>query len=140
MDFIDTNIIVYANDSRDKAKQERAIEIIARAMRDGTGVVSTQVLQEYANVALGKLGQSHQVVLRQIILLERLKVVVSTPALVRRAVELSGLHQVSLWDAAIIAAAEVSGCDRLLSEDMGGGRFYGSVQAVNPFEKAEPRA
>ena len=77
--FLDTNLIVYANDSRAAEKQTRAIEVIARAMRDGTGVISTQVMQEYAVVAGGKLRQDPDTILRQLLLLETLEVVEITP-------------------------------------------------------------
>jgi len=68
--FIDTNIIVYANDARDKEKQAAALVQVAEIMKSGTGVISTQVLQEYAHVALYKLHQRQDVVLRQLVLLE----------------------------------------------------------------------
>ena len=50
--FLDTNILVYAIDQRDPTKHEQAIEAVKRHIRDGTGVISTQVLQEFASVAL----------------------------------------------------------------------------------------
>ena len=58
LDFIDSNVVVYANDGRDTAKQKLALDLIGEAIRSGNGVISTQVLQEYANVALGKLIQT----------------------------------------------------------------------------------
>jgi predicted nucleic acid-binding protein len=131
--FIDTNILVYANDSRDPGKQQQAIALIANAMRDGNGVISTQVLQEYANVAVSKLGQRQDVVLRQLRLLERLHVVQLTPELIRRAVELRGLYGISFWDASIVAAAEADRCDTILSEDLNTGQFCAGIVAVNPF-------
>lgn len=57
--FLDTNIIVYANDSRDSRKQNKAVDIISEAMVSNDGVISTQVLQEYSNVALKKLNQEY---------------------------------------------------------------------------------
>ncbi len=132
-DFIDTNVVVYANDARDAVKQQRALVLVADAIRCGSGVISTQVLQEYANVALAKLGQRQDVVLRQLALLERLTVVPQTPALVRRAVELRGLYGIAFWDAAIVAAAEHADCARILSEDLNAGQFYGAVRVENPF-------
>jgi len=131
--FIDSNVVVYANDGRDAVKQKLAIALIGDAIRLGNGVISTQVLQEYANVALCKLGQRQDVVLRQLVLLERLKVVPQTPALARRAVELHGLYGISFWDAAIVAAAESGGCECILSEDLNAGQFYGGVVVTNPF-------
>jgi predicted nucleic acid-binding protein len=133
LDFIDSNVVVYANDGRNPAKQKRALAVIGQALRSGNGVISTQVLQEYANVALGKLGQRQDVVLHQLALLARLQVVAQTAALVRRAVELHGIYGISFWDAAVVAAAESSGCDRILSEDLNAGQFYGGVQVANPF-------
>src|SRR5260370_42154543 len=43
--FFDTNILVYADDKRAAAKQNRAIDRVAEHRRNGTGVVSLQVLQ-----------------------------------------------------------------------------------------------
>lgn len=131
--FIDTNVVVYANDSRDSTKQSSASERMAEIMRAGTGVVSTQVLQEYASVAITKLRQEDAIVLRVLRLLETLEVVQATPALVRRAVELRKVYQVGFWDAGIIAAAEQADCDLILSEDLSAGRFYGGIRVVNPF-------
>jgi predicted nucleic acid-binding protein len=132
-DFIDTNIVVYANDMRDTAKQQLAVAVIARAIRDDTGVISIQVLQEYAHVALARLGQRQELVLRQLALLEILHVVTPTPAMVRRSVELRSLYGISFWDAGIVAAAEHAGCARILSEDLNTGQFYGGVAVANPF-------
>ena len=55
--FIDTNLIVYANDRRDLNKQSRALEVLKQLMSVGNGALSVQVLQEYANTALAKLDQ-----------------------------------------------------------------------------------
>lgn len=133
MIFIDSNVVVYANDSRDALKQKIALDVIATAISSHTGVISTQVLQEYANVALSKLGQRQDLVLRQLSLLEHLEVVAQTPALVRRAVELRGLYGISFWDASIVSAAESRDCREIVSEDLNAGQFYGGVVVVNPF-------
>ena len=61
--FIDTNLIVCANDSRDPEKQHKAIAVIRALMENGRGVISSQVLMEYANTALLKLKQQHSIVL-----------------------------------------------------------------------------
>jgi predicted nucleic acid-binding protein len=54
--FIDTNILVYADDQSDPAKRERAQELIRRSIRDGSARLSLQVLQEYFVVATRKLS------------------------------------------------------------------------------------
>jgi predicted nucleic acid-binding protein len=111
----------------------RSVVCFADALRSGTGVISTQVLQEYANVALGQLAQRQDVVLRQLAILERLVIVPQTPALVRRAVELRTLYGISFWDASIVSAAESSECREMISEDLNAGQFYGRAVVVNPF-------
>ncbi|MCY2954303.1 MAG: PIN domain-containing protein [Planctomycetota bacterium] len=131
--FLDSNLIVYANDDRDPAKQTIAIDRIAQAIRTSSGVISTQVLAEYAAVALDKLHQPAEIILRQLLLLESLEVVQITPPLIRRSVELHSLYQVHFWDAGILAAAELANCSVLLSEDFGAGRSYGTVRVENPF-------
>lgn len=132
MEFIDTNIIVYANDRRDPSKQARALQVVSEAILSGTGVISIQVLQEYANTALNKLKQERMIVLNQLALLNQLNVVEPTPQMVARAVELTGIFPLSFWDASIVAAAETAGCQKLLSEDLNSGQYYGLVRIVNP--------
>jgi predicted nucleic acid-binding protein len=53
--FLDTNIFVYSFDSRFPDKKRIAIELVRYALQSQTGVISTQVVQEFLNVATGKL-------------------------------------------------------------------------------------
>jgi len=136
--FIDSNIIVYANDFSNSHKQARAIEVIKYLMRTQAGVISTQVMQEYANVALTKLGQESSVVLRQLKLLEDLTIAPITTKTTRRAVELKITYHISFWDANIIAAAEMADCDVILSEDLNAGQLYAGLEMINPFTQQVP--
>ncbi len=132
--FIDTNIIIYANDARDKEKQATAFLQVAELMTSGLGVISTQVLQEYAHVALNKLHQRQDVILRQLVLLEGgLEVIQQTPTLIRRSVEIKSTYRIGFWDACIISAAELAKCHTILSEDMNTGQFYSGIAMRNPF-------
>jgi predicted nucleic acid-binding protein len=131
--FADTNLFVYANDQRDLGKQSRALAVLRGLMQSGNGAVSVQVLQEYANTALAKLGQSPDVVIRQMRLMESLGVVLPSPATVRRTVEIRQSYGIGFWDASIIAAAESAECDVVLSEDLNDGQYYAGVLVLNPF-------
>ncbi len=131
--FIDSNIIVYANDRQAGTKQDQAIDIVQRLIRGRHGVISTQVMQEYAQVALSKLSQDSAVILRQLRLLERLIVSPLTAKTTRRAVEIVAAYRISFWDANIVAAAEAAECDFILSEDLNTGQFYAGLQVINPF-------
>ncbi len=130
--FIDTNLIIYANDRRDPQKQRKAIDLISELMCNGLGVISTQVLQEYSSVALTKLKQDHAIVLRQLVLLESFDVVLMKPALIRRAIEIRSSYNISFWDSCIISAAESVGCDSIFSEDLNAGQYYSGIKVVNP--------
>ena len=131
--FIDTNIIIYANDKRVIKKQKRALEIVKLLMKNRTGTISTQVLQEYAFVAINKLKQAQDVVLRQLKLLESFEVIYQSPVQVRRAVEIKHLYKIGFWDACIISNAEHANCNEIYSEDLNAGQFYSGIQIVNPF-------
>ena len=54
--------------------------------------------------------------------------------LVERAIETLRRYGISYWDALIVAAAERSGCRKLLSEDLNADQRYHGIVVVNPFE------
>lgn len=130
--FLDTNILVYTVDRSGPMKYARARAALESFKRDSLGVISTQVLQEFAAVALSKLSQSEEVVIQELMLFENFEVVPSTPSLIRRGVELRKKHQLHFWDATILAAAEHAGCEVLYSEDFQAGTTYGNVRVENP--------
>jgi len=134
--FIDTNVIVYADDLDAGAKRERAREILQQVLIDGNGVVSTQVLQEFFVAATRKLGVAAEIARRKVELLARLDVVTIEPSLILDAIDLHRLHPISFWDALIVQSAVASGCRRLLTEDLQSGRNIGGVQIENPFVSA----
>lgn len=53
------------------------------------------------------------------------------------AVHLATSHQVSIWDAIVLATASIAGCRLLLSEDTQDGFTWGGVTVIDPFA-AEP--
>ena len=130
--FLDTNILVYANDKSDPRKQILATKLVSDCIAERKGVISTQVLQEYACVALHKLRQELPIIRRRLSQFQSLKVVQVTPVLISRALELHTQHKIHYWDAAILAAAEEAQCDQLYSEDFPDGAVYGKVRVVNP--------
>jgi predicted nucleic acid-binding protein len=63
-----------------------------------------------------------------------LPVVSTDPELVRRAIETSRRFEIAVWDALIIEAARVSGCRRVVSEDLQSGQDFAGVVVESPFE------
>jgi predicted nucleic acid-binding protein len=54
--FLDTNILVYSLDQSDAGKQGKCRKLIKSLTGENTGVISTQVMQEFYVAATGKLG------------------------------------------------------------------------------------
>lgn len=131
--FFDTNILVYADDKRAGIKQSRAIDLIAEHRRNGTGVVSLQVLQEYFVTVTAKLSVQSPLARRKVELLAEFDVLVPEVADILAAIDLHRLHGFSFWDALVLRSAQQSGCRVLLSEDFQTGRDIDGIQVVNPF-------
>jgi predicted nucleic acid-binding protein len=132
--FLDTNVLVYAFDGDQPAKQAAAREILYGA-RAGTHAVSPQVLQEFFNAVTRKLQRpvGADDALAAVKALARLTVVPADADLVLAAIELHRRHQLLLWDALIVQAALVGGCTRLLTEDLQDGFRVGTLVVENPF-------
>jgi predicted nucleic acid-binding protein len=134
--FVDTNVLVYADDRSAGKKAERARTLLHELMTSRAGVISIQVLQEYFAVATRKLGVSAEVARRKIELLASLDVIRPEVADVLAAIDLTRLRSISFWDALIVRSAENGGCTVLLSEDLNDGEVISGVRVKNPF-KAE---
>lgn len=131
--FIDTNILVYAEASDEPAKQRIALDLLKQLFETTSGVMSTQVLQEYCNVAIKKLKLPPAHIRAQLDLYEQFEVVQVTPAIIRAGLDLHQTRSVSFYDAIVLASAQTAGCNVLLSEDMNAGELVGGARVVNPF-------
>ncbi|MBM4365230.1 MAG: PIN domain-containing protein [Deltaproteobacteria bacterium] len=132
--FLDTNVLVYAMDDDEPAKQARARALISAASAE-SHVVSPQVLQEFYNAVTRKLARPVPVdaAAQAVRVLARLTVVPADAALVLAAIDLHRRHQVSLWDALVMQAALTAGCERLLTEDLQDGFRLAGLTVENPF-------
>jgi predicted nucleic acid-binding protein len=131
--FIDTNVLVYAEASDVPDKQQAALALLKRLYEAGDGVLSTQVLQEYCNVAIKKLKLPAAHIRAQLDLYEQFEIVQVTPAIIRAGLDLHQTRSVAFYDALIIACAQTAGCNVLFSEDLNTGEVIAGVRLVNPF-------
>ncbi len=132
--LFDTNLLVYADAADEPVKQQRAIQLIKTHRAAGTAVLSTQVLQEFVNVALRKLKLPAPLIRERLGLYSRFDSVPNSPEIVEGALALHVLHSTSFYDALILQAAIASGCSVLLSEHMQDGAVIGDVKVANPFK------
>jgi predicted nucleic acid-binding protein len=136
--FVDSNILLYAEDVRDPPRRLIAATVLNELWASGTGVLSTQVLQEFYNVATRKLQISPATARRIVAEYAEWPVVESTAQLIVSASILHERYRFSFWDAMVVEAALISGAMTLLSEDLQDGRRIGSLTIRNPFRPAAP--
>jgi len=130
--FADTNVVIYAF-----AKDDAKIAI-AEGILERQPTISVQVISEFLSVCRVKLGMDvptrHKLAGE---LIAGCNVVALDPRVVEKAMEVEAQGQISYWDALIVAAALLSGCDTLYTEDLEHGRrFDGQLTVVNPFVAA----
>ena len=131
--FFDTNVLVYSQDKSEPGKAALARVSIEEAIAQDAFVLSTQVLLEfYATTLRHKLLHPREA-LGLVRFWSDHDVVVTTPDLVLRGLELHQEHSLSVWDALIVQAAIDARCDVLLSEDLQHGRRFGELTIENPF-------
>lgn len=126
--FFDTNVLIYEF-SEDAAKA-RASEDVIRA----GGVVSVQVLNEFASAGARNLGLNWAVI-REILLEYRqnFTVVPLTIETHERGIELAERYQLNVYDGMIVAAALIAECKTLYSEDMHDGLVIDGLTVRNPY-------
>jgi predicted nucleic acid-binding protein len=133
--FVDTNVLAYAHDRSEPAKQPVARALVEGLWRDRAGVLSTQVLQELYVVATRRFDPPMpRAAARELVVLYATWPVVQVDIpLVLAASELEERHTLSFWDALVIEAARRAGATRLLTEDLQAGRRIGGLTVETPF-------
>ncbi len=136
--FVDTNVLIYARDASEPAKQRLAADWLRHLWRERTGRISVQVLSEYYVNVTRKLrpGLSSQVAWEDVETFLTWSPQPIDAALLERARALELRQPLQWWDALIVAAAEAQGCAILLSEDLQDGASYGQVTVRDPFKHA----
>ena len=136
--FLDSNVLVYQLDTRDRRKHRIAEAIVAEAIATENACISYQVVQECLNTVLRKaevrLDGAQASVWLDVVLAPLMKVS-SSNDLCRRAVEIREQTRFGFYDSMIVAAAIQAGCSVLLSEDLQHGRRVGDLRIENPFRR-----
>lgn len=135
LEFVDTNVLLYAYDPSAGRRHERARSLVGRLGRDRVGAVSIQVLQEFHVNATSKITRplSLAAARERIATLARWTVHVPAADDVLAASQLAERHRLSFWDAMIVASAASLGCSLLHTEDLNHGQVIEDVKITNPF-------
>jgi predicted nucleic acid-binding protein len=134
--FLDTSVLVYADDAAAGTRQRIAQEVLEDALKRGVATLSTQVLQEYFAIATRKLKLDAAAARHRVELLSVFDIVRIDVPTVLNAIDLHRLHAIAFWDALIVQSAAVGGCAKVLTEDLQHGRAYAGVKVENPFRNA----
>jgi len=134
LDFLDSNILVYAHDDTDPRKRGIAQDLLRRAVL-GAAVVSTQTLAEFATTLLHKFSPPFRPadVVAILDALSPIRLILPDEGTVRRAVEARETYGLHFYDGMIVAAAERGRCGRIWSEDLSAGQKYFGIEVRNPF-------
>ena len=134
--FVDTKVLISAEDGAGADKQHSALAWIERLWRARSGRLSTQVLNEFYVNVTRKLkpampqGDARARVRRYAAGWNPWQI---DHATVETAWAMEARHGLQYWDCLVLAAAQHSGCTLVLSEDMQHEGRYGAVQVINPF-------
>ena len=135
--FLDTNIFVYCFDDGQPQKKVRSLALIADALQTGDGIISTQVMQEFLNVATRKFSvplkpDDAKVYLQKV--MYPLCYVYPDLDLYQKALDILRDTGYSFYDSLILSGAIRGGCTILYSEDFQAGQQVDCVKIINPFD------
>ena len=137
MAFLDANIFVYAFLASEPRKRAKAVELIEASLGSGTGCISYQVVQEFANVARKKFTTRLSADECKAFIgaaMQPLNRVASSTPLIHTALDLQDETKYSFYDCLMLAAALQAGADTLYTEDLQHWQFVrGVLRIVNPF-------
>jgi predicted nucleic acid-binding protein len=133
--FVDTNVLVYSFDAREPEKQTRAQVWLDHLWGTHAGLVSFQVLQEFYAIVTRKLqpGLAPEAARKIVRALWAWQPVVPDDRMMLIAWADQDRFGLSWWDALIVAAARVSGCSYLLTEDLQHDQDLDGLRVANPF-------
>jgi len=135
--LVDTNVLLYAHDPRDPAKQACAVALIRRLIEAEVLTVTAQVVNELY-VALTRPGRQPGLIPQQASTIVRdlmavadvLPLTAATTDLALRAAADYGMH---FWDALIWATAKENGVSVILTEDIPSAPHLEGIDYINPF-------
>lgn len=137
MNGVDTNILLYALDRRERKKQPLARELLSDLAATRQCLLLWQVAGEFVGQSrrwesLGVLGRNRT---PRYINFYRNKFPLTIPpsSVLEMANRLFETYSLSHWDSMLVAACIEAGVDTLYTEDMGAPRQIESVQLVNRF-------
>lgn len=135
--FADTNVLLYVRDANAPDKRARATAWHDRLWREGVGRTSAQVISEYyVNLKRDRARMSAEQAWSDATRYLAWKPRPIDDEVLSTAREIERRYKISWWDSLIVAAAQLQGCELLLTEDLQDGMAFGSLVVRSPFTLA----
>lgn len=131
--FLDTNFFVYLFNKTEHDKWDQCHQILIAADNNVQFVISTQVLNEFISVMLNKFKMPPMILKGIIDDMCEYELVETNVNIIKKAMDIKILNQLSFWDSLIISAAKSANCSIILTEDMNDGQVIEGVKIQNPF-------
>jgi predicted nucleic acid-binding protein len=138
MNAVDTNVFVYYLDADEPVKQAKAVTLLTQLSGDPMPTVLLwQVLAELVRQLRAWHDQGKVTAIELQGYVTRFRstypLVMPTPDVMDRALDLAERYSLSHWDSMILGACQEAGVTTLYSEDMGAPRVYDGIELINPF-------
>jgi len=132
--FVDSNVLVYANDADEREKRDIANSLLRELWIDQMGVLSPQVLQEfYVNVTRKIAKPLSKQSARSVVDTYSMWCIETAVTDIASAFRIEDESRISFWDALIVSSALKAGAARILSEDLNPGLKIAGIVIENPF-------
>ncbi len=130
--FIDTNILIYLYSDNERTKKQIAQKLV----EENTIFISTQVVQEFANILRKKYKVDWKLIRSAIEEISRASsVFINHTGTINQALVIADKYQFSFYDSLIVASALENNCNILYSEDMQHKQVInGKLHIINPFK------
>ncbi|KYO66572.1 hypothetical protein ATZ99_12000 [Thermovenabulum gondwanense] len=135
LQFVDTNILVYAHDISAGRKHEIGKKLLKELWETRNGCLSTQVLKEFYVIVTKKVKkplspfEASQIISD----LGFWKLDIPNVNDILKAIQISNRYKISFWDSLIICSALNLECKIIWSEDLNSGQYFDKLKVVNPF-------
>ena len=134
MKFIDSNVFIYAADSKNPVKRSIARKLITEAVASGGYEINVQVLNEFSSVAHRKLGLTIDEIKAYLEMFRALTILPVPADVTEKGLDVMQRYGLQSYDSLLLVAASESGCSEFISEDLNDGQIYCGMKAANPFK------
>lgn len=132
---LDTNILVYSVDDRDRRRHNVATQIVDRAIDVDCRLTLQAISEFYWAVSRKRIMPTERAETLVRHWLSLFPTIAASADAIRTSIPYAAAGRASYWDALLVATAAEAGCGLILTDDMADGTRLGGVEIHNPFSR-----